>query len=152
MASAEELYQEIILEHNRQPRNFGKLDDASHAAHGKNPLCGDETMIQLRITDGRIVDARFSGQGCAISLASASMLTEAVTGMTHDNARSLASRMLMALRDDSVQLDLSSDGELASLSGVRKFPARIRCAVLPWQALIAALDGEQTASSEEGVR
>lgn len=149
MTSLDELYQEIILDHNRRPRNFGPLTKASHSARGENPLCGDEADVHLRIAGDHILEAGFSGQGCAISLASASMMTEAIRGKTLAETRMLATRVLAALRGQGIGMDLQKDGELASLAGVRKFPARVKCATLPWQALLAALDGGGKSVSTE---
>lgn len=150
MASIDELYQAIIIDHSRRPRNFGEMGNATHSACGNNPLCGDETRVHLMIAGGQVVDAGFSGQGCAISVASASMLTDAIMKRTPDQVRTLAAHVLAALSGDTVVLDFQQDGDLASLAGVRKFPARIKCATLPWRALLAALDGTQSVSTESG--
>ena len=142
-ASQEELrdlYRELILDHARSPRHFGRLDDPTHSAAGVNPLCGDKLEVFLQIDDGgRIVDARFEGSGCAISVASASLLTEAVTGLTTGEAVSRFSSVVAALtgRESS---DPANLGKLAALLGVREFPSRVKCATLSWHALHAAIN------------
>lgn len=152
MAGIEDLYQEIILEHNKRPRNFGPLAGFTHRADGRNPLCGDEIKVVLRMEGDRIAAVHFQGQGCAISKASASMMTEAVAGRTAAEARAMAGRLLAALRPHGEDLVLERDGELAALLGVRKFPARIKCATLAWHALLCALEGGSSVSTEaEGV-
>ena len=148
MAGIEDLYQDIILEHNKRPRNYGPLAGATHGADGRNPLCGDELKVSLRVEDGRISGVHFQGQGCAISKASASIMTEAVTGQTLERARQTARKMLGALQPGGQELVLERDGELAALLGVRKFPARIKCATLAWHALLCALDGGDSVSTE----
>jgi nitrogen fixation protein NifU and related proteins len=132
-----ELYREVILDHNRQPRNFGRLDPHDAEARGHNPLCGDQLTVTLRREGDRIADLRFEGNGCAISMASASMMTEAVKGKDCVAARDLAKRIHALLTQD----DASSEGlgKLAALSGVREFPARVKCASLCWHTLSAAL-------------
>lgn len=148
MAEIEELYQEIILEHNKRPRNFGPLDGATNRADGSNPLCGDELKVSLRLEEGRITAIRFEGQGCAISKASASMMSESVEGKTVDEARQIADKVLGAFQRGGRDLVLEEDGEVAALLGVRKFPARIKCATLAWHALVCALDGNESVSTE----
>jgi len=150
MSQIEELYQEIILEHNKRPRNFGPLPGATHQADGHNPLCGDEIKVSLVVEGNRIRSIHFQGQGCAISKASASMMTEAVAGKGIAEAREVAAKVLSALRPHGNELVLERDGELASLLGVRKFPARIKCATLGWHALLCALDGKNRISTETG--
>jgi len=144
----EDLYQEIILEHNRQPRNFGPLAGATHRADGRNPLCGDELSIALRLDGGRIAELRFQGQGCAISKASASLMTEALVGKRTEEARACAERILTGLAPGGRALAFEEVGDLAALSGVRKFPARVKCATLAWHAFLGALDGRSHASTE----
>lgn len=148
MADIEELYQEIILEHNKRPHNFGPLKEATHQADGHNPLCGDEIKVSLRLEEDRITALHFEGQGCAISKASASMMTDAVAGRTIDEARAIADKVLHAFQPDGEDLLLEEDGEIAALLGVRKFPARIKCATLAWHALICALEGRESISTE----
>lgn len=149
MADLEELYQDIVLEHNKRPRNYGPLAGATHAADGCNPLCGDELKISLRQVDGRIESVHFQGQGCAISRASASMMTQAVSGKPVDGARRIARELIDSLKPDGKSLRFEEAGDLAALSGVRRFPARIKCATLAWHALLTALDGGTEISTEE---
>jgi nitrogen fixation protein NifU and related proteins len=132
-----ELYREVILDHNKHPRNFGRLDPHDAEARGHNPLCGDRlTITLLRDGDG-IGDIRFEGNGCAISMASASMMTEAVKGRDRPTVDALFQRVHALLTDPAAS---SADlGKLASLSGVREFPARVKCASLCWHTLNAAL-------------
>lgn len=140
MSDLREIYQEVILDHYRKPRNFAQLDGASHHAGGHNPLCGDRVDIYLQIADGKVSDATFKGNGCAISTASASMMTEAVKGKKVEEVRELFDSfhsMLTEPEGDSLDRDL---GKLEALSGVRRLPVRIKCATLAWHTLQAALD------------
>ncbi len=134
-----DLYRDVILDHNRRPRNFGPLDGATAQAEGHNPLCGDRLTVWLRLRDGRIEDIRFEGKGCAISTASASLMTEAVKGKDRDDVVALYEKVHALL----TRVDASADeslGKLAALSGVREFPARVKCASLCWHTLSAALE------------
>lgn len=149
-----ELYQEVILDHGKSPRNFGDVEDATCHAHGANPLCGDQLVVYLKIDDSKkIEDVSFVGKGCAISVASASMMTELVKGKTVDEAKSMFSRFHeMCTGDDSADATglLEDDLEkLNVLSGVRAFPVRVKCATLPWHTLSAAIDGKDEASTED---
>jgi nitrogen fixation NifU-like protein len=148
MPSIEDLYQEIILEHNKRPRNYGLLEEASCQAEGVNPLCGDELKVALKLDAGRITRLHFMGQGCAISKASASMMTEALTGRTVEEARRMAEKVIGAFLPNGEDLILEEDGEIAALLGVRQFPARIKCATLAWHALLCAIDGGDSVSTE----
>ena len=144
-----ELYRELILDHARSPRHFGKLDHPTHHASGVNPLCGDKLEVFLNISpDGRIDEISFEGTGCAISVASASLLTESVTGLTTDEALTRFSTVVDALAgDDSSRRD--DLGKLAALLGVREFPSRVKCATLSWHALNAAInENTGTATTE----
>ncbi|MFO1505034.1 MAG: SUF system NifU family Fe-S cluster assembly protein [Steroidobacteraceae bacterium] len=132
-----ELYREVILDHNRHPRNFGRLDPHDAEARGHNPLCGDQLTLTLRREGDRIDDLRFEGNGCAISMASASMMTEAVKGKDRSVAAELAARVHDLLTQDGAGTE--GLGKLAALSGVRAFPARVKCASLCWHTLNAAL-------------
>ncbi|MFI4890723.1 MAG: Fe-S cluster assembly sulfur transfer protein SufU [Steroidobacterales bacterium] len=134
-----DLYRDVILDHNRQPRNFGAVDAPSARIEGFNPLCGDRLVLTLRMQDERIADIRFEGQGCAISTASASLMTEAVKGKTRAEAMVIFERMHQLLTDDAAPVDDEKLGKLAALSGVREFPARVKCASLCWHTLAAAL-------------
>jgi len=145
------LYQEVILDHNRQPRNYGELTATDHRAEGNNPLCGDRLTVDLTLDSGRIVDVKFRGQGCAISTASASLMTEAVKGKTVDEASALFEGFHQMLTGDpSVPAEASGElGKLAVFSGVREFPIRVKCATLPWHTLRAALRGSAAAITTE---
>ena len=155
-----DLYQEILLEHTRRPRNFRKVDGATHQADGFNPLCGDQISLQLIVRDGAgaqdgtrdgadtVDDAAFQGHGCAISRASASMLTQAVKGCCTADAMAIFDEFHRMLTDPDAELDLDLLGDLEMLAGVIAYPTRIKCAILPWHTLKAALDGDGTATTE----
>jgi nitrogen fixation NifU-like protein len=132
-----DLYRDVILDHNRQPRNYGVLEPADASVEGFNPLCGDRLTLRLRMAEDRIADIRFDGEGCAISTASASLMTEAVKGKTRAQALELFDRVHQLLTDDAAPSD--ELGKLAALSGVREFPARVKCASLCWHTLASAL-------------
>ena len=133
-----ELYRDVILDHNRRPRNFGGLEPADASVEGFNPLCGDRLTVRLKMGGDRITDIRFEGQGCAISTASASLMTEAVKGSTRADALRLFERVHRLLTDDSAP-PAEELGKLAALSGVRAYPARVKCASLCWHTLASAL-------------
>jgi nitrogen fixation NifU-like protein len=133
-----DLYRDVILDHNRKPRNFGVLEPADAAAEGFNPMCGDRLTLRLKLDDDRISDIRFEGQGCAISTASASLMTEAVKGRTRGEALRLFDRVHQLLTDDAAPA-AEELGKLAALSGVREYPARVKCASLCWHTLASAL-------------
>jgi nitrogen fixation NifU-like protein len=137
-----DLYRDVIVDHNRQPRNFGKLDPADAHADGHNPLCGDRLSLYVNLDGDRIRETRFDGSGCAISVASASMLTEAVKGKTRAEVRELFEEMHTLLTQHDAPVDTARLGKLAALSGVREFPARVKCASLCWHTLNAALDSQ----------
>jgi nitrogen fixation protein NifU and related proteins len=143
----ESLYQEIILEHNRKPRNFRVMDDANRKVEGNNPLCGDQITLWVKLDGDRVADVSFQGIGCAISKASASMMTAAVKNKTVAEARALAEHMhdLVTGKLD-VEQEREALGSLAALSGVSKFPIRVKCASLPWHALRSALDDHNAAA------
>lgn len=146
MADLRELYQETILDHNKHPRNFGRLESASHHAHGYNPLCGDKVDVYLQIEDDRVVDVAFEGDGCAISTASASIMTDALKGRSLDEVHALFARFHELVTTDA---ELPEElGKLAVLAGVREFPPRVKCATLPWHTLEAALRNEAGATTE----
>ena len=143
MSDLRDLYQEVILDHVRRPRNSGALAGASHRADGDNPLCGDKVTIFLSVEGGRITDVRFQGRGCAISLASASLMTEAIKGKTEADVRAVFERFhtgLTAKDEEDAANALADLDKLAVFSGVREFPVRVKCATLPWHTLVAALD------------
>ncbi|MBS0378756.1 MAG: SUF system NifU family Fe-S cluster assembly protein [Proteobacteria bacterium] len=143
-----DLYRDVILDHNKHPRNFGVLEGSDAHADGHNPLCGDRLTVSLRLTGDRISDIRFEGKGCAISTASASLMTEAVKGKDRAAVQALFERVHALLTDDAATADPAL-GKLAALSGVREFPARVKCASLCWHTLNAALEsGDATVSTE----
>jgi nitrogen fixation NifU-like protein len=140
MADLRDLYQEVVIDHGRRPRNHGPLASASHRAEGFNPLCGDRLTLYLRVVDGVIEAASFDGAGCAISTASASLMTEALKGKTVEQAEALiAGFHSLVTGEDAAAARL---GKLEVLAGVREFPARVKCATLAWHTLRAALRGE----------
>lgn len=133
-----DLYRDVILDHNRLPRNFGPLEPADASVEGFNPLCGDHLTLRLRLDQDTISDIRFEGEGCAISTASASLMTEAVKGKNRDEALKLFDRVHQLLTDDAAP-PADELGKLAALSGVREYPARVKCASLCWHTLASAL-------------
>jgi nitrogen fixation NifU-like protein len=133
-----DLYRDVILDHNRQPRNFGDLEPADASVEGFNPMCGDHLTLRLRLNEDTISDIRFKGEGCAISTASASLMTEAVKGRTREEALKLFDRVHQLLTDDAAP-PADELGKLAALSGVREYPARVKCASLCWHTLASAL-------------
>jgi len=142
-----DLYRDVILDHNRQPRNFGQLEGADGRAEGHNPLCGDRLSLSVRLDGERIADIRFEGKGCAISTASASLMTEAVKGRERGEVQALFARVHALLTQPEAAPDAAL-GKLAALSGVREFPARVKCASLCWHTLNAALGDGVTVSTE----
>jgi nitrogen fixation NifU-like protein len=142
-----DLYRDVILDHNRHPRNFGRIESADAEADGHNPLCGDRLTVFLRMNGERLEDVRFEGKGCAISTASASLMTEAVKGKDRAAIEDLFGRIHALLTQHDAVPD-SGLGKLAALSGVREFPARVKCASLCWHTLNAALAGTGTVSTE----
>lgn len=139
MGSVSELYQSVILDHNRAPRNFRRLDDPSHTAEGHNPLCGDRVSVSLKMDGDRIADAAFQGSGCAISRASASLMTSAVQGKSTLEAEELFERFHRLVTGSLSPHDADALGKLAVFSGVAAFPVRVKCASLPWHTMKAAL-------------
>ena len=150
MSDLRELYQEVILDHNRRPSNFLKLEGANRTAEGYNPLCGDQITVYLRLEDGVIKEISFQGSGCAISKASASMMTASLKGKTAAEAEGLFETFHnMVTADLNMTFDPLEVGKLAAFSGVREFPVRVKCATLPWHTLHAALEGKQETISTE---
>ncbi|MCB9177391.1 MAG: SUF system NifU family Fe-S cluster assembly protein [Caldilineae bacterium] len=141
MFDLDDLYQEIILDHNKHPRNFGHLAGATHRAEGYNPLCGDQVKVELRVEDGMVTGAAFEGQGCAISQASASVMTEALTGQSLAEAERIFGRMIALLTGEAEDPgDLLAElGSAAAFAGVRDYPSRVKCASLAWHAMHQAL-------------
>ena len=153
MNELHELYQQLILEHNKSPRNFKKLENATHDADGYNPLCGDHYHIWLKMDGDKIADIGFQGSGCAISKSSASMMTSAVKGRTLSEAKELFEKfhsVIMTKVGDEIPAETIDDlGSLGALAGVREFPARIKCASLAWHTLNAALTEKVKSISTE---
>jgi SUF system NifU family Fe-S assembly protein len=147
MSGLAELYQEVILDHNRRPRNFRPIAGAT-CKEGYNPLCGDRLKVYVTVADDRIADVAFEGSGCAISKASASLMTEALKGRTLDEARALFDTF-QGMVTSPLGSELPAVGKLAALAGVREFPARVKCASLAWHTVRAALDGASGAVSTE---
>jgi nitrogen fixation protein NifU and related proteins len=141
MSELSDLYQEVILDHNRKPRNFRVIDPATASQEGYNPLCGDRLKLFLTVENGVIADIAFQGSGCAISKASASLMTEAVKGKTVDQARALFERFHQMITSPPGS-PLPEMGKLAVLSGIRDFPTRVKCAGLPWHTLKAAVSDQ----------
>jgi nitrogen fixation protein NifU and related proteins len=150
MGELRDLYQEVILDHSKRPRNFGELAGANRRAEGYNPLCGDRETVFVRLEDDMLKDVGFRGTGCAISTASASMMTDSVKGKTRAEAEALFERFheLITGRDGSVNASPEL-GKLAVFSGVREFPVRVKCATLPWHTLKAALAKDGATVSTE---
>jgi nitrogen fixation NifU-like protein len=147
MTDLNDLYQEVILDHNRRPRNFHAIADATHRAEGYNPLCGDRLTLYMKVDGDVITDLAFEGAGCAISKASASMMTDALKGRSVGEARALFDRFhrMVTTPPEATVEDL---GKLSVLAGVREFPVRIKCASLAWHTFRAALEHEQRTSTE----
>jgi len=153
MSDLRELYQEVILDHNKSPRNFRELPEADHHAHGDNPLCGDIVTVYVKMDGDALGEVTFQGSGCAISQASASMMTEAIRGKSLAEARELSSRFRRLLtedRPDGATQDAEALGKLAVFSGVKEYPMRVKCATLAWHTLSAALDHDSATVSTEG--
>jgi nitrogen fixation NifU-like protein len=150
MSELSELYQEVILDHNKSPRNFRKLEGANRTAEGYNPLCGDQITLYIQLEGGVIKDISFQGSGCAISKASASMMTSSLKGKTEGEAKTLFEKVHKMLTGEQGAGDDSQEmGKLSILSGVCNFPSRVKCASLSWHTLQAALKGEGELASTE---
>ena len=142
MSDLRDLYQEVILDHNKRPRNFRVMDDASAHAEGHNPLCGDRVTVFVRLDGNRIADVSFQGSGCAISKASASLMTDSVKGQTIDSVDTLFQAFQsLVTAGPATSPDTSEIGKLEVLAGVRDYPSRVKCATLAWHALQAAVHG-----------
>ncbi len=146
-----DLYQQLILDHNRSPRNRGRIEHAGHRAEGYNPLCGDRITVFLTIGGDVIEEATFEGVGCAISTAAASMMTEAVKGMSVAEATALFERFrqMVTAETDSDDTEATALGKLGAFAGVRRFPARVKCATLAWHTLRAAIASEHAVVTTE---
>ncbi len=146
MSDLRDLYQEVILDHSRKPRNRRRPEHVNHEAEGHNPLCGDRIRVYLDVEDGRVRDVGFEGQGCAISTASASMMTEALKGRSLEEAEALFRRFHDLVTGASARQGEPGVGKLAVFEGVREFPVRVKCATLAWHTLRAAIDKPAGAS------
>jgi len=144
-----DLYRDVIVDHNKHPRNFGRLDPADAHADGHNPLCGDQLSVTVKLAGDKIDDVKFDGSGCAISVASASLMTEAVRGKSVTEFEALRSKVHELLTQHDSSIDPMSLGKLGALSGVREFPARVKCASLCWHTLEAALQHQSEPISTE---
>ena len=151
MSDLRELYQELILDHSKRPRNFGPLEGATHHGHGLNPLCGDDIHLHLKIEGSTIVQAGFHGSGCAICMASASLLTDAVRGLSQANARALFQAVQSLLTSPTATPLLDQYPKLKVFSGVREFPVRVKCASLAWRTLEQVLEGRDGPARTEEV-
>jgi nitrogen fixation NifU-like protein len=149
MSELNDLYQELILDHKRHPRNFRDMPDATRAVDGHNPLCGDQLRLFVKIVDGRVEDVSFIGIGCAISMASASMLTETVKGRTVDEAQRLFADVHDLLTSPHPQTDPAELGNLGALAGVHEYPMRVKCATLSWHTLDTALTSNEDSATTE---
>ncbi len=150
MSELQDLYQEIILDHNKKPRNFRKMEDANHEADGYNPLCGDKIKVYLHLDGDIITDVSFEGKGCAISTASASMMTESVKGKTIEEVKTIFNSFhdLVTGQKNSETCEVCV-GKLKSLGGVREYPMRVKCATLCWHTLNAAIEAKEDIVSTE---
>lgn len=149
MSELRELYQEVILDHGKHPRNFRFPEPSTHEAEGYNPLCGDRITVKLRLKDGLIEDVGFQGEGCAISQASCSTMTEAVKGKSPEQAKEMFDRFRPVVTGEGdEEVDVDALGKLAVFQGVAEFPMRVKCATLAWHTLQAALEGRESASTE----
>jgi nitrogen fixation protein NifU and related proteins len=146
MSELKDLYQQIILDHNKHPRNFRKLENYNLNAEGYNPVCGDQLVIYVEFENELILDIGFQGSGCAISKASASLMTENTKGKSKNEAQLLYGKIKSILKDGTLSAEI---GDLAALSGVQQFPVRIKCAVLPWETLMNALEGKKETVTTE---
>jgi nitrogen fixation protein NifU and related proteins len=146
VSDLQELYQSIILDHNRRPKNYGTLEGANRRKAGRNPSCGDEINLELRVDDGSISDARFTCEGCAVSRASASIMTQAVKGKTRAEAEAMFAKFhdLVTGKFTPTPVEARALGEMAAFSGVSRFPVRVKCASMAWHTLRAALDEESS--------
>lgn len=151
MANLEALYQEVILDHNRKPRNFREIEDADRRIEGRNPLCGDEITLWVKLDGDRVADVSFMGKGCAVSKSSASLMTSTVRGKTVAETRQIYDRFHAMITGKLGEGEREKMGSLAALGGVARFPIRVKCASLAWHALRSALDGQGDSVSTEDV-
>jgi len=144
-----ELYQELIVDHGRTPRNFGPMDDHTHQAQGFNPLCGDAIILRLKLENDLITDVKFEGNGCAISTASASMMSQIIKGKTQAETEALFEKFHDLVTVEDYEPDLDELGKLGAFAGVRNFPMRVKCATLAWHTVKAALNNAEEAATTE---
>jgi len=149
MSGLSDLYQEILLEHNSKPRNFRMVEEANQTSEGYNPLCGDQITLYLKVVDGVIDDVGFQGSGCAISRASASMMTQSIKGQSVERAQEIFDAFHHMITEPGSELDYDTLGDLETLSGINEYPTRIKCAVLAWHTMKAALAGESNEVTTE---
>ena len=151
MFDLKDLYQEVIIDHNRSPRNFGKLENPTQVAEGYNPLCGDKLNLYLTTRDDLITDVSFDGSGCAISVASASLMTDSLKGKTIEEAEQLFESFHDLIMEEETpdQEQMQSLGKLVALAGVKEYPARVKCATLCWHTLHSALQGDECSATTE---
>ena len=143
-----DLYKELILDHNRNPRNFGVVGDSTHSCRGFNPFCGDKVDITIKLDDGCIKEIAFEGEGCAISRASASMMCEAIKGKRKDEAKKLFEKFGNMMKGTNSSDEIERLGKLSVFQTVTRYPSRIKCAVLPWHTFVSALDNIKVAKTE----
>ena len=149
MPGLNDLYPEILLEHNSKPRNFREVEEANRTSEGYNPLCGDQITLYLKVVDGVIDDVGFQGSGCAISRASASMMTQSIKGESIERAQEIFDAFHHMIVEPGAELDYDTLGDLETLSGINEYPTRIKCAILAWHTMKAALAGEDTPVTTE---
>ena len=149
MSELEDLYQEVILHHSKSPRNFHLVEGANRMAHGNNPLCGDKLQLTLKIEDGVVTDVGFVGEGCAISTASSSVMTDVLKGKSEAEARRILAAFVAMMLDEEPEEGAPELGKLEVFAGVKRFPVRVKCAMLPWRTLESAIsDHADTVSTE----
>jgi nitrogen fixation NifU-like protein len=149
MNELRDLYQDVIIDHGRRPRNFGQLQEPSCQAYGKNPLCGDQIMVYMNLKEGMIAEIQFDGQGCAICTASASLMTEHLKGKSIESARALFETFHQLLTEEGFTLTDESLGKLVILAGVAEYPARVKCATLAWHTMLNALNHNHDVATTE---
>jgi nitrogen fixation NifU-like protein len=149
MNELRDLYQDVIIEHGRRPRNFGNIEQPDCFACGKNPLCGDQITVYMQIKDDRITDVKFDGEGCAICLASASLMSEHLTNRDVKEAERLFNTFHRLITEDNFAVEDDSLGKLVILSGVKEYPARVKCATLAWHTLLHALQKQDSVATTE---
>ncbi len=149
MTAIEDLYQEVILHHSKSPRNFGELEEANRSADGYNPICGDKLRLTLIVEGGEVKDIRFLGEGCAISTASSSVMTDLLKGKTEEDATKMLDAFHALVTGEAPSEDAPELGKLEVFSGVSRFPVRVKCAMLPWRTLESALENRQETVTTE---